>query len=148
MIKYVAGFLFSNCRKYVVLILKAKPAWQAGRLNAVGGKIEPGETPPEAMEREFREETSVIIPAASWNEFAYLKGHQWECNFYYAFGDVFSCKTQHLPDDKHIEFVKIININNAKLLTEKEAISNVPWLLGLALNSGNGIQFPVNVNYD
>ena len=148
MIKYVAGFLISNCRKYVVLIQKAKPRWQAGRLNAVGGKIEPGETSPEAMEREFREETSVSIPAAYWHEFAYLKGSEWECQFYFAFGDAFSCQTQYDQNDDHVEHVKIININSAKLLTEKEAISNVPWLLGLALSNDAGIKFPVTINYD
>ena len=41
---YVAGFLFSYDLKRVALIQKTKPAWQAGRHNAVGGKIEEGET--------------------------------------------------------------------------------------------------------
>mgnify|MGYP001444189370 CR=1 FL=1 len=148
MIKYVAGFLISNCKKYVVLIQKAKPAWQEGRLNAVGGKIEPGETPSQAMEREFLEETAVHIPETSWNKFAHLKGTQWECDFYYAFGNVFSCETQFLPGDEHIEHIKVINTASAKLLTEEEAISNVPWLLGLALNNDAGVQFPVVVNYN
>jgi 8-oxo-dGTP pyrophosphatase MutT (NUDIX family) len=29
----------------VLLIEKQKPAWQRGKLNGVGGKIEPGENP-------------------------------------------------------------------------------------------------------
>ena len=53
---YVAGFLFSPDRSRVLLIRKNRPAWQAGKLNGLGGKIEPGETPPQAMRREFREE--------------------------------------------------------------------------------------------
>ena len=44
MMKYVAGFLFSNDYKYVALIKKEKPAWQKGKLNAIGGKIELGES--------------------------------------------------------------------------------------------------------
>lgn len=40
-----------------VLIRKRRPEWQAGRLNGVGGKIEPGESADDAMRREWREET-------------------------------------------------------------------------------------------
>lgn len=40
----------------VLLVLKEKPAWQKGRLNLVGGKVEEGETPEEAAYRELKEE--------------------------------------------------------------------------------------------
>jgi 8-oxo-dGTP pyrophosphatase MutT (NUDIX family) len=40
----------------VLFILKKRPAWQKGRLNLVGGKIEDGETPDEAARRELKEE--------------------------------------------------------------------------------------------
>jgi len=39
-----------------LLVLKEKPAWQKGRLNLVGGKVEEGESPQEAAERELQEE--------------------------------------------------------------------------------------------
>lgn len=55
---YVCGFLFYEDQNRVVLIRKNKPDWQAGKLNGVGGAIEPGETPREAMIREWQEETS------------------------------------------------------------------------------------------
>ena len=45
MMNYCAGFLFDPEKELVVLIEKQKPAWQKGKLNAVGGKIEQGETP-------------------------------------------------------------------------------------------------------
>ena len=51
--EYVVGFMFSE------EILKNKPDWQAGRLNGVGGKVEPNEYPDQAMVREFEEETGV-----------------------------------------------------------------------------------------
>jgi 8-oxo-dGTP diphosphatase len=38
------------------LILKDKPAWQVGRLNLPGGKVEEGETPLQAVVRELEEE--------------------------------------------------------------------------------------------
>lgn len=45
--------------KNVLLVLKDKPAWQKGRLNLVGGKIEPGETPEQAAVRELKEESGL-----------------------------------------------------------------------------------------
>lgn len=57
---YVLGFMFEREWPWrVVLIRKNRPEWQSGKLNGVGGHIEPGEEPVEAMEREFREETGV-----------------------------------------------------------------------------------------
>lgn len=59
--QYVLGFLFSAAPRYryVVLIRKNKPEWQVGKLNGVGGKIERGEEPVDAMRREFLEECGV-----------------------------------------------------------------------------------------
>lgn len=59
--KYVAGFLFGLDYKKVVLIKKNKPLWQQDKINAIGGKIEEGETASQAMVRECREECGVAI---------------------------------------------------------------------------------------
>jgi 8-oxo-dGTP pyrophosphatase MutT (NUDIX family) len=40
----------------ILFILKDRPAWQKGRLNLPGGKVEPGETPEQAAIRELKEE--------------------------------------------------------------------------------------------
>lgn len=45
----------------VLLVHKNKPAWQAGRFNLPGGKIEQGETPCEAAVRELLEETGLSV---------------------------------------------------------------------------------------
>lgn len=65
--EYVLGFCFMHYMSEVVLIKKNKPEWQRGLLNGVGGKIEPGETPLQAMNREWREETGGRELA--WNHF-------------------------------------------------------------------------------
>ncbi len=81
MIRYVCGFLFS-LGSGVVLIEKRKPSWQAGRLNGVGGKIEPGETPLQAMVREFEEEAGLHVDG--WRQFCVLSGGGFEVTFFFA----------------------------------------------------------------
>jgi 8-oxo-dGTP diphosphatase len=84
--RYVAGFLFSKDRKTVLLIKKNRPEWQAGRYNAVGGKIEENETPLEAMNREFLEEASICD--LDWQPTADLQGKTWTVHFFAAFSDL------------------------------------------------------------
>jgi 8-oxo-dGTP pyrophosphatase MutT (NUDIX family) len=57
----VVGFLFSPDYKKVVLIRKNRPAFCAGKLNGPGGHVEPGESPQDAMPREFHEETEKWV---------------------------------------------------------------------------------------
>lgn len=57
--EYVIGVAVDPDRTHVLVIEKNRPAWQVGKLNFPGGKIEDGETPEEAIVREFREETGV-----------------------------------------------------------------------------------------
>ena len=54
---------------HVLLLRKAKPKWQEGFLNGVGGKIEVGETIAGAMAREFREETGISTLPHYWTLF-------------------------------------------------------------------------------
>lgn len=54
---YVMGFVFNTHRNKVLLIEKRRPDWMAGRWNGIGGHIEKGETPYEAIVRECNEET-------------------------------------------------------------------------------------------
>jgi 8-oxo-dGTP diphosphatase len=74
MTNYVLGFAFSEDKKFIVLLEKVNPPWQAGKLNAVGGKVEKiDDTLKHAIEREFREETGVKISHEQWADFAILK---------------------------------------------------------------------------
>ena len=59
--EYCLGFMFSSDKKHVLLIEKKRPVWQEGKLNGIGGHIEEGETPNEAMVRECKEETGIIV---------------------------------------------------------------------------------------
>ena len=68
-LRYVVGFCFSPDYEWVALIRKNKPQWQAGLLNGIGGKVEPGERKGMAMMREFKEEAGVLIPEYDWLHF-------------------------------------------------------------------------------
>ena len=57
--RYVVGFAFDHKLEGVLLCQKNRPEWQAGKLNGLGGKIENGESPIEAMIREFKEEAGL-----------------------------------------------------------------------------------------
>lgn len=69
---YVLGFVFDAGGEHVLLIEKARPSWQSGRLNGIGGKIENGEGALEAISREMCEETGVDVDGTEWVVFAEL----------------------------------------------------------------------------
>lgn len=66
--EYVIGFLYGVGK--VLLIKKNRPEWQKGLYNGVGGHIEQGELPHDAMVREFEEETGAT--GIDWNEFCVM----------------------------------------------------------------------------
>lgn len=123
---YVLGFMFSDDGQWVALIKKTKPQWQAGLLNGIGGKVEPGEESLDAMVREFKEETGVQTHIDDWDYFLTMSGEDWRVYCYRSFGDeVFEVATQEEEE------VKLINMNE---LSEWKTISNLQWLLPMALD--------------
>ncbi len=82
--KYVVGFLIRD-EEEVLLVKKNRPAWQKGKWNGVGGKVERGEDVAAAMSREFKEEAGARI--RTWREFAKLKDTGADISFLVAHGD-------------------------------------------------------------
>ena len=126
---YACGFFFSPDRTRVLLIRKRRPAWQAGELNGVGGKIEPGESPLDAMRREFREEAAAEV--ADWQEVLVLRGADdagsgrgWEGHFFRAFGDLASV---HALTDEALE------VHPAHAVP-RDTIPNLRWMIPLMLD--------------
>lgn len=117
--RYVLGFLFDN--NVVVLIRKNRPAWQKGLLNGVGGHIEPGETPLQAMVREFREETGATVE--NWRHFATMCGDGFEVVCFFADGNALVCRT---ATDEEVALMFKPTILAAG------CIDNVPWLIEMA----------------
>ncbi|MEW6735451.1 MAG: NUDIX hydrolase [Acidobacteriota bacterium] len=129
---YVTGFLFDEIGERVLLIWKKKPYWQAGYLNGIGGHIERGETPIQAMCREFKEETGIDIQG--WHHYATLAGNnpQWAVHFFYAYSAVLNTVTNIAPVTDEIPFVGLVsNISQYRL------IPNAVWLIPMALGMRN-----------
>lgn len=127
--RYVAGFLFDSEHLAVALVEKKRPAWQAGKYNGVGGHIEDGETPAQAMRREFREETGFDVPR--WEHFATLTGHGFEVVFFRATHQCFDklADSTAFPTDEQIVCVPLYAIANGAATV----ISNLRWLVPMAL---------------
>lgn len=127
---YVLGFMFDHDRRWVTLIKKLRPEWQAGKYNGVGGKVEKGESVQDAMVREFYEETGVSTKWSDWEEFALLTSDK-------AAIYCFKCtSTEYLSDVKSNTDEKIANILIKHILDPAEpyeTVSNLPVLIRLAL---------------
>lgn len=134
---YTVGFYFSGTLGHVLLINKLRPSWQAGKLNGIGGKIEPGESPVEAMVREFKEEAGIATAAAGWLKFCALTG------------DLPSPFTVHFfaywSGLDYIEFKEITNPHNDEKVSPRRVeslwnevgrgtVPNLRWLIPMALN--------------
>ncbi len=114
--RYSAVAVFSQDLERVVLIHKLKPAWQAGKANFPGGKVEDQDwadvrtadgvrracDAPVAYRRcaarELQEETDLVVDASSLTLFCTLRfrsreGDDAECQFFCCRGDVEAART-------------------------------------------------------
>lgn len=135
-VEYVLGFLYSENKQKVVLILKTKPTWQAGLFNGVGGKIEAGEEPEDAMVREFEEETGMHVPKEYWQKCIYhynFLENPLRMHVFRAFGDVTQVKTVEEEE------VHIVDVNSLP----KNKIPNLEWIIPFMLD--DTINFPTAI---
>lgn len=125
MTDYVAGFLIDESRELVALVQKNRPEWQAGKLNGIGGHIEEGESPDEAMHREFEEETGIVFKT-DWNLFCVLTGDWGRVFFFRRFAPKdFIARSIQQKTDESILFVPLRSAVSM-------ALPNLSWLLPLA----------------
>ncbi len=139
MIEYCCGFLFANNRyvgKCVLLIEKRRPKWQAGKLNGIGGHVEPGETPHQAQVREFEEEAGLRIE--QWSPVAVLTGDGFRVHFFAAHTDEETLKSTRSVTDEMVISVKVEEIANLPVLP------NLRVIIPLALDT-SGIVKPVHL---
>lgn len=126
MTRYVVGFTFSA--REVLLIRKNRPSWQAGKYNGIGGHIEPGETPDQAMTREFLEETGA---KGCWFEFAVLtdKDRTWEVHFFA--GGMFPDEKPRTMTDEEIAWVPMTDL-------PEHVLPNLRFLVPMAVAALSG----------
>lgn len=126
-LEMVVGFLFSPEGRNVVLLHKKRgPEAIVDKLNGVGGKLEPGEAPVDAMRREFLEEAGVDI--ADWEQFARLEGGKWIVHVFRAFAHSIAYVRSMTDED-----VTIAHTFNTDL-EYVPRVENLTWLLPLALD--------------
>lgn len=123
---YVAEFMFDETLQNVALIRKLKPAWQKGKLNGIGGKVEEGEAPYDAMVREFWEETDCNTVVSQWNQLAQLKGPDWQVDFYATRGTLAALNS---ATDEKVEVHPV-----KKVVQWLDVIENLTWLIPLAID--------------
>jgi 8-oxo-dGTP diphosphatase len=122
---YVAGFAFSRDQRQVLLVRKRRPAWQRGRYNGIGGHIEEGELPVEAMRREFFEETGVFTSVRDWRHFAVVCTDQSRVFMFTATLDGLD-SARNMTDER----IALIDVEN---VAATRTVPNLAWLIPLAL---------------
>lgn len=125
--KYSAGFFFDPSGEQVILVKKNRPKWQAGKLNGIGGHIEPGETPLDAMVREFYEETDVQTMHRDWRPFATVGGNGFIVHF---FETRSAFPIYRTVTDEDIGIYRVDQL----LRGSYAMIPNLRWLIPLALD--------------
>lgn len=126
---YVLGFMFDPSMTRVVLIRKNRPTWQAGKLNGIGGKIEPEETPSQAMVREFREETGLQTVLQDWAHTGLVTGEDYTVHCFKAVSERLE-DVQSMTDEQ----VQIFDLDSPIRGLYQTAQTNLLTLLGHALD--------------
>lgn len=131
---YVLALLFAPDRGRVVLMHKLRPAWQAGRVNALGGKVLGGETIAAAARREVHEEAGVDVPEESWREFLVWDDPVYRMHALCAFDR--AAERAHTAEDQEVFLAEVGQL-------PLEVIDNLRWLIPLALD--RDVRIPISV---
>lgn len=126
---YVLAFMVNATKNQILLIKKKRPAFQVGKMNGIGGKIEGDETPVEAIIREVEEETGLKTTEYEWANFGEMR----------------------LPDGGKVHLFKTFrdDLENALSMTDEEVVvmdidynvlkplvmPNLIWLIDVAMDN-------------
>lgn len=124
--EYVVGFAHDGLGN-VALIRKTHPAWQAGRLNGIGGSVEKDEFPRDAMRREFLEEAGLDVE--HWQLFLTIDYPDTEVRvrFYRTKLSVIElAKLKSMTDEEVV-------VTKSTTFTWHDHIKNLSWIVPLAV---------------
>lgn len=143
--QYVVGFMIQPSTERVLLIRKNRPAFQAGKWNGIGGKIEPNESPVEAMVREFREETSVNTDVRDWEHTITLEGDNDQADPGKAFKvHYFRTFVGAFPDFTSVTDEMVMDWEMCRV-HHFPCLPNLKWIL--PLQTSLNIRFPLYVHW-
>jgi 8-oxo-dGTP diphosphatase len=143
MTQYVLGFAFNPKKTHVLLILKKRPDWQAGLLNGIGGKIESFDTNPlSAMIREFKEETGLVTTDNQWKQFATMGNDYFSVSCFWAIADYLDLAESITDETVHYLPIAHLTQNNFK-----DCVSNLSWLINMALDLNIKDNFYAHIEY-
>lgn len=118
-IRYCLGFVYAQ--DGTVLLREHQ---RLGGLNGFGGKIEAGESPVQAMVREFREEAGIETTKEDWVSFHYEGAANY--GLY--------CYAMWEPKDQKIDLVKIgARMYSPRILDQINTAWGVPYMVPMGL---------------
>lgn len=129
---YVLALLYTADRNQVVLMRRTRPAWQAGRVNALGGRIMAGESSRGAARREVREECGVDV--AEWTEVLVWDDAEYVMHAMRAVDD--RARDARTMEDQEVFLAAVRALPD-------NVIDNLRWLVPLALDAD--VALPVAV---
>jgi 8-oxo-dGTP diphosphatase len=139
--RYVLGIVTTPDFKKVLLVRKVKPAWQEGRWNGIGGKIEPDETPRGAMDREWREETQCKVPA-QWDLRIRLAHVTRDSMVYFFHGILDHESLACFKDEGRGEILEIFDVAHLP----ESVMDNLRWMIPMFLDYGV-LAEPITMEY-
>ena len=129
---FVLALLYSVDRRHVVLMRRTRPAWQAGRVNALGGRLQPGESAVAAARREVREECGVDV--AEWREVLVWEDAEYVMHVMRGVSEL-ALEARTIEDQE-------VFLADVRALPDN-VIDNLRWLVPLALDAE--VAFPIVV---
>ncbi len=133
---FVLGFVFDKSGDDVLLIRKTHPKWQAGLFNGIGGHIDMGESPEEAMRRECTEEAG--FDAEEWDHVITFTCRGGTVFVFRAYSDAIYDAESKVLNRETLYVVPSENL-------PQDAIHNLPWIIPMIQDN---LQFPVLMAYD
>lgn len=130
---YALGFMFDPSFERVALIHKLRPERFAGKVNGIGGKVDPGESTLDAMVREYEEEAGVKTEPADWTRYACRSGnekdgHPFLVDVFFAVGDPSQIRTM---TDEAVAVYTVVGLPH--LCREERGVPDLAWTVLLAV---------------
>lgn len=109
--RFTLGIIFSADLEHVYLLRRDHPEFQAGKLNGVGGKLEPGETWLDCMAREAVEEAGYF---GDWECLGSKRGvtrgwGEYDCGIFYSVMGV-NATAPHTCESEPIERIAVKDV--------------------------------------